>query len=547
VSEQPPFPAGGLPSPGPRHATRGMVASSSPAAAAVGLRVLLGGGNAFDAAVAVAAVEGLTLPAACGLGGDAFAVLYDARTRQVYGINGSGAAPLAATPDHYLARGMAVIPASGWDAVTVPGAPHAYWTLHQRFGSRPWAELLAPAIAYAEEGVPVSRRIHDWIVGARATLQRFPASAALFFPGGAPLPEGARWRRPDYAWTLRQLAERGAEGFYQGPVAAALVQSSEQGDGLFTEADFARQTTEVYEPIHTTYRGVDVYGTRPPSQGMILLETLNLLAGFDLAGAGFGSADALHLMAEATKLAFADRLRYAGDPRFVAMPLDELLSASFADRRRQAIDPCRAAEVGAGALPSELHRDTTSFCVADAAGNAISFIHSLFHGWGSGVVAGKSGVILNNRRRGFTLEEGHPNVLAGGKRPMHTLNSYLLMRDGALFAVGNTPGGDMQPQWNVQVICNLLDFGMDVQQAVEAPRWHIYPGTDPALQGRPVELRLESRFGAAVLRELGARGHRVVDNGPWAGGGWCQLIASAPDGVLVGGSDPRAGSVALGV
>jgi len=524
-----------------------MVASSSPEAAAVGMRVLLDGGNASDAAVAVALVEGLTLPASCGLGGDAFAVLYDARSRRVYGLNGSGVAPRAATRERYLSRGMAVIPAQGWDAVAIPGAAHAYWTLHHRFGSRRWPELVEPAIRYAEAGVPVSRRIHQWITESRAKLEQFPATAAVCLPGGQARRVGTRWRRPDYAWSLRQLAEGGADAFYRGSIAAEIVRCSEEAGGLFTDDDFAQHETEVYEPIHTTYRGVEVYETRPPSQGFLLLEILNLLEGFDLAGSGFGTPDAIHLMVEATKLAFADRLRHAGDPHFVEMPLPELLSKEFATRRRRAIDPHRAADTVPAAAPSDLRRDTTSFCVVDAQGNAISFIHSLFGAWGSGVVAGRTGITLNNRGRGFTLEEGHPNVLAGGKRPMHTLNCYLLMREGALYAVGNTPGGDMQPQWNAQVICSLLDFGMDAQQAVTAPRWHIFPGADPAVQGQPVELRLESRFGAAVMDELRARGHRVVDTGPWTGGGWCQIIVVDHDGVLAGGSDPRAGSIALGV
>jgi gamma-glutamyltranspeptidase/glutathione hydrolase len=547
AAPQTPFVPGGLPSPGPRYATRGMVASCSAEAAAVGMRVLLDGGNAFDAAVAVAMVEGLTLPAACGLGGDAFVVLYDARSGQVHGINGSGAAAGQASRDYYVSRGHRTMPLDGLHSVSVPGAPHAYWTLHQRFGSRPWAELLEPAIAYAEEGVPVSRRMQRGINGARGKLERFASTAAVYLPGGEVPRQGSRLRRPDYARSLRLLAEGGADAFYRGPIAAEIVRYSQEHGGLFTAADFAAHTSDVYEPIHTTYRGVTVYQTRPPSQGLLVLEQLNILEGFDLSSSGFGTAETIHLMVEAKKLAFADRLRYAGDPRFVETPLEELLSKPFATRRRQQIDPQRAAGAVPGAPPEDLSGDTTSFCVVDGQGNAVSFIHSLSAGWGSGVVAGATGIMLNNRAgRGFTLEEGHPNVLAGGKRTMHTLNCYLLMRDGALYAVGNTPGGDMQPQWNVQVICNLLDFGMDVQQAVEAPRWYSFPGTDPATLDSPLELRLESRFDPAVPAALAARGHRVVGLGPWDGGA-CQVIVRQEDGVLAGGSDPRGGGIALGM
>ena len=535
------------PGAGPQYAARGMVASASPAAAATGLRVLMDGGNAFDAAVAVAMVEGLTLPGACGLGGDMFAVLYDARQRRVWAINGSGAAPQRVTRDYYVSRGHQTMPLDGIHSVSVPGAPHAYWTLHQRFGTRPWADLLAPAIALAEHGVAVSERMARSIAGARRKLEQFASSAAEFFPDGETPRAGTLFQRARYAQSLRLLAEGGADAFYRGPIAAEIVRYARELGGLFDETDFAQHATEVYEPIHTTYRGVEVYETRPPSQGLIVLEWLNLLEGFDLAASGFGTAETIHLMAEAKKLAFADRLRYAGDPRFIDVPLAALLSKPFAARRRQEIDPHRAAWPVRGALPETLYGDTSYFCVADGEGNAISFIHSLSAGFGSGVTAGSTGILLNNRAgRGFTLEEGHPNVLAGGKKTMHTLNCYLLMREGALLGVGGTPGGDQQPQWNVQTITNLLDFGLDVQQAIEAPRWYSFPGTDPEHIAKPPELRLEARFDPSVAPALEARGHRVVLLGPWGAGGAVQLIVRRPNGVLVGGSDPRAGGVALG-
>lgn len=539
--------AAGLPSPGTRYARRGMVASASPAAAAAGLRVLLDGGNAFDAAIATALVEGLTLPGACGLGGDMFAVLYDARERRVWAINGSGIAPWAASREYYISRGYAMMPLTGIHSVSVPGAPDAYWTLHQRFGTKPWAELVAPAIDYAERGLPVSPRLARSLAGARAKLQPAEAAARELLPGGAAPQPGTLLRRPGYARSLRRFADGGAEPFYRGEIAAELVDLARSLGGLFTRDDFATHQTEVYEPIHVSYRGVEVYETRPPSQGLLVLEQLNLLEGFDLASLGFGTAEALHLMVEAKKLAFADRLRYAGDPRFIDVPLEKLLSKAFAARRRQAIDPDRAATQVAGALPETLDGDTSYFCIADEQGNAISFIHSLSAGFGSGVVAGETGIILNNRAgRGFTLEEGHPNVLAGGKRTMHTLNCYLLMRDGALYAVGGTPGGDQQPQWNVQVITGLLDFGMDAQQAAEAPRWYSFPGTDPEHAHHAFELRLESRFGPEVAAALEAKGHHVVDLGPWGAPSAVQLIVREPSGVLAGGSDPRAGGIALG-
>jgi gamma-glutamyltranspeptidase/glutathione hydrolase len=524
-----------------------MVASGSPAAAAIGLRVLQEGGNAADAAIATAMAEGLTRANDCGLGGDAFAVLYDARSGTVHAVNGSGAAPAGASRDYYVSRGHTVVPLYGVHSISVPGAAHACWTLHRRFGSRPWAGLLGPAIALAEDGVALWPRLARSIAGSRERLTEHDATAAVFFPGGEAPRAGDLFRQPGYARSLRRLAEGGADAFYRGPIAAEIVEDVQASGGLLTREDFAAHETEVSEPIGTTYRGVDVWTTQPPSHGLLLLETLNILEGFDLAAGGFGTAETIHLMAEAKKLAFADRLRYAGDPRFVDVPLDALLSRPFAGRRRRAIDPQRAAIRVAGSAPEDLAGETSYLCAVDGEGNAVSFIHSLSAGWGSGVVGGASGILLNNRTgRGFTLEAGHPNVIAGGKKTMHTLHCYLLTQAGRLLAVGGTPGGDMQPQWNAQVISNLIDFGMDPQQAAETPRWSSHPGTDPETADDAFELRLESRFPPGVGDALAARGHTVVALGPWDGGGYVQLIVRQPNGVLVGGSDPRAGGIALG-
>jgi gamma-glutamyltranspeptidase / glutathione hydrolase len=527
-----------------RHATRGIVASASHVAAAVAVRVLQDGGNAADAAVAAALVEGVTLPASCGLGGDAFMVVYEARTDAVHAINGAGAAPVAATREAYLAGGHATMPLTGPLSAAVPGAPDAYWTLHRRFGSLPWPEVVAPAVRCAEEGVPLSGLVARHFSLAGSKLGRFSESAAYLAAGASPQ-AGDLLRLPQYARTLRALAEGGPDTFYRGETARELVRALRAAGGLFEEADLAAHTTDCEEPIHTTYRGVGVYTNPPPSQGMILLEHLNLLEGFDLAAGGFGTAETLHLMAETKKLAFEDRLRYAGDPRLVAMPLGQLLSKEYAAQRRREVDPNRAADVSTA--PESAEGDTSYLCVVDEEGNAVSLIHSLSAAFGSGFVAGETGVLLNNRAgRGFTLEEGHPNVLAGGKRTMSTLHCYALVRDGALYAVGGTEGGDQQPQWNAQVICNLVDFGMDPQAALAAPRWYSFPGTDPANTGRPVELRLESRFPPGVAESLARRGHQVVDIGPWGTAGAYQLIVRRPDGVLLGATDPRTGGIALG-
>jgi gamma-glutamyltranspeptidase/glutathione hydrolase len=473
--------------------------------------------------------------------------LYDARTGSLHAFNGSGAAARKANREFFVSQGHTVMPLTGIHAPSVPGAPHAYWTLHQRFGSKPWAALVEPALQYAERGIPANEKLAAAIRGSRQKLEQFDAGRAEFFPGGEAPVAGAIVRRPGLARTLRTFAAEGAQAIYQGSVAREMVRYCQAHGSLFTLDDFAAHETEVYTPIRTTYRGVEVYGTAPPSQGFLILEQLNILEGFDLAASGFGSAETIHLMVEAKKLAFADRLRYPGDPRFVENPLAELLSKSFAARRRRAIDPPRAAAQVVAAPPEDLHGETSYFCVADGQGNAISFIHSLCGGWGSGVTAGETGIVLNNRAgRGFMLEAGHPNVIEGGKRTMHTLTAYLLMRDGSLLAVGGTPGGDRQPQWNVQVISNLLDHGMDVQQAVEAPRWESFPGTDEVNTAKPFVLQIESRHDPAVLDALAARGHHIENVGPWGCRSMAQVIVRQPSGVLAGGSDPRSGGIALG-
>jgi gamma-glutamyltranspeptidase/glutathione hydrolase len=525
------------------YGTNGMVASGSKRAAAAGLCVLQRGGNAFDAAVAVAGVEWLTLPSACGLGGDAFVVLYDARRDRVASISGSGAAARRASRERYDGQGLAKMPLRGWDSISVPGTPGACATLHREFCTMSLADLLEPAARYAEDGVAVSERASQYM--ATGVLKQHPATAAMYVPHGKSPRPGDLWRAPDLAATIRAYARGGSEAFYRGAIAEEIVRACREEGGLLDLDDFAAHTTEVETPLHTRYRGVDVYEPAPPSQGFMVLEWLNLLEEFDLAALGAASADTVHLLVETKKLVFADRLRYAGDPRFVASPLDDLLSPAYAARRRLAVDMNRANNTPVAGTLAESDGETSYFAVVDRDGNAVSFIHSLSAGFGSGVVAGHTGVLLNNRAgRGFTLDEGHPNVIAGGKRTMHTLLCYLLCRDGRPLAVGGTPGGDYQPQWNVQMIVDLLDFGLDPQRAAEAPRWASVPGTDPFSIDRPFAVELEAGIPGEVAAELERRGHEVRRVPDWQHA--IQLIVRGDDGVLQGGSDPRAHGVALG-
>lgn len=534
------------PSPGVRYARKGMVASSSPLAASAGIQVLQRGGNAFDATIAVAGVEWIHLPAQCGLGGDVFTVFYEAKNDRVVAINGSGKSAYEANRAYYADQGLRKMPLDGWHAAAVPGAPAAYATMNEMFGTMPMAELLAPAAAYAEDGILVSDGTHRFIKGEAEKLVKYPYSAKRYLPGGQAPQPGERWTLPELGATIRLYAEKGPNVFYRGEIAEEIVRASREGGGLFGSREFDEQETDVHDPLHATYRGLDVYTTAPPSQGVIVLEWLNLLEGFDLESMGFGTADTIHAMVETKKLVFADRLAYCGDPHFIDNPLDDLLSKSYAEKRRASVDPDRANN---GALSGGLHdgSNTSYFAVADAEGNVVSFIHSLSAAFGCCVVAGETGVMLNNRAgRGFTLEEGHPNVIEGGKKTMHTLNCYLLCQDGRPYAAVGTPGGDRQTQWDVQVIANLVDFGMDVQEAVEAPRWVSWPGTDPAMIDNPIELHYEDRFHPDSVTELGRRGHQTEPMSAWGGGGALQVIERREDGTLLGGCDPRSGGIALG-
>ena len=527
--------------------TNGMVATAHPLATSTGIQVLANGGNAVDAAIAVAAAQNVLLPASCGLGGDVFAIVYESRSGQLYAFNGSGAAASGATPEFYRSQGYQTMPLSGIHAASVPGAVDAYATLLARFGTRSLDELLQPAIGFAEGGVPLVDSVARQIAEATPLLARFPTSRRIFLPDGGPPAPGSVFRQSDLAASLRTIAREGARAFYDGSLAERMVQFARAEGGLFDGNEWANHHGELYEPISTTYRGATVYETAPPSQGLLVLEQLNILEGFDLASLGHGSADWIHLLVEAKKLAFADRLRYCGDPRTVDVPLGALISKPFAARRRQEIDLLHAHEPD-GAPSEHLYGDTTYFAVVDRDGNAVSFIHSLSAGFGSGLVVGDTGILLNNRAgRGFSLEEGHPNCIAPGKRTMHTLNCYLVCRDGHPWLVGGTPGGDQQPQWNVQVLSGVLDFDLDVQVAAEAPRFHSFPGTDPANAGKPFELRIEDRVPEAARADLARRGHRIIPLGPWSAASGVQLIQIDHErGIYRGGSDPRARGLALG-
>jgi gamma-glutamyltranspeptidase / glutathione hydrolase len=534
--------------PGPveSYGLRGMVASAHPVAAAIGTSVLQNGGNAIDAAIAVAAAEGVALPAACGLGGDAFVLVYDPKTNKVTGFNGSGVAGTKATRERYAEAGLTKMPFDGIHSISVPGGVAVYEKLWQTYGTKPWAELWQPAIKLAGDGLVLRERTTKQIAGRAGVLSGFEWSARHYLVDGkAPRP-GTRWSAPNLANSLRAVAEGGAETFYRGALAERILSFLEREGGPFVSDDFAQQQCEVYEPIRTTYRDVTVFQTNPVSQGFLMLEQLNILEGMGLEDLSLLSADRLHLMVEAKKLAFEDRNLVAGDPKFVNWDLHRLISKEHAAGRRTQIDRARALDPSRS-LVAEHSGDTSYFCVVDGDGMSVSFIHSLSAGFGSGVVAGDTGITLNNRAgRGFSLVEGHPNVVEPGKRTMHTLNAYLCLRDGQPWLVGGTPGGDQQTQMNAQIVTSILDQGLTVREAVDAPRWFSFPGTDPATIDQNLVIRVESRVPSETLRELESRGHVLEVQGAWGGGGSVQLIElDRASGVLRGASDPRAGGLAL--
>lgn len=511
-----------------------MIASVNPLASAAGLEVLRRGGNAVDAAVAAGAVLTVTEPWSGQLGGDGFLLIRSGQTGQVTAINGSGAAPAAATAAAYEARGG--IPETGWWAATVPGLVDAWRVALERFGTQPLPDLLEPAVGYAEAGFPLTARQCRSIREMAAVAAEFPEAAAIFLPGGSPPPPGYRLRQPGLARTLRRIQAVGPDDFYRGEIAASLVSASQQQGGLFCARDLADHRTEVAEPLRATYRGWTVYEQPPVSQGIVVLLALMILEQFDLPHLEPASAEAVHLQAEAHKLALADRLGYLGDPRFERVPTPFLLSAGHARAQAQRLDRRRAAAVAP--FPRE-HPDTTYLCAVDRERTIVSYIHSLYAG--NGVVVGDTGILLNNRMAGFALDPHSPNCLAPGKRPIHTLNSWMLFQDDLPRAVGGTPGAFWQIQTNLQVITQLVDFQADPQAALDAPRWTM--GSQSDWSGR--NLDLEARLGAEVVTELRQRGHPARLVGGWAAGGAAQLITLQPDGTLCGAGDLRPGTSAV--
>ncbi len=518
-------------------ANQGMVATSQPLAVQAGLRVLQDGGNAVDAAIAAAAVLSVVEPMSTGVGGDAFALAYMAKEDRVYALNASGRAPAAATRERVAALCSQRLPESGPLTVTVPGTVDGWATLLQRLGTLSLAEALAPAIRYAEEGFPVSEIIGQSWAQSSDKLRRDEGAAATYLINGKAPRIGQLFRQPDLARTLREIGAGGPDAFYRGPLAQRIAAYVQGKGGLLTADDLAAHTSTWCEPIEIVYRGHRVLECPPNGQGLIVLQALGILEGFDLPAMRPGFADTLHLQIEAIKLAFADCRRHVADPAQVHVPVEELLSPGYLAGRRALIDPQRAGTGYAPGLPGA-QGDTVYLTVVDRWRNAVSFINSLYRGFGSGLTVPGTGIMLQNRGALFCLDAEHPNCIAPGKRPYHTIIPALVFRGRQLVYSLGVMGGFMQPQGQVQVLSNMLDYGLDVQEALDAPRFNVQEGTTVAFE---TGLSHQSRL------RLEKMGHAVKTNASPGTMGGGQIIRIDPDtGVLQGGSDPRKDGCAAG-
>lgn len=529
-------------------APHGMVATSHPLAAQIGLDILKAGGNAVDAAIATNAALGLMEPMSCGIGGDLFALVWDAKTQKLHGLNASGRSPGKATRAFFAGKGLKEIPTLGPLSWSVPGCVDGWEVLRAKFGTLPLSKILAPTIQYAEQGFPVTEVIAGYWAGAEARLAETPDAARTFLIDGKAPRTGDLFKNPNLGRTYRLIGEKGRDAFYQGELAQAMVAYSEKWGGLFSLADFAGHTSTWVDPVRTTYRGHEVWQIPPPGQGIAVLQMLNLLEGYDLKTLGPNSPEYWHLFLEAKKLAYADRAKFYADPAFAQVPVKELVSKPYADKRRGLIDLKKArTDIPAGD-PKLGQADTVYLTVVDRDRNCVSLIQSNYFGFGSGLVPGDLGFALQNRGTLFALDEKHLNRLEPGKRPFHTIIPAMVTKEGKPWFCFGVMGGDMQPQGQVQVLVNLIDFGMDVQQAGEAPRLeHVGSATPTGLPGEANggTVRVEPGMSAEIVAGLKARGHQVVPVRV-NGGGYQGIRIDPVTGLLHGGSELRKDGCAVG-
>jgi gamma-glutamyltranspeptidase / glutathione hydrolase len=515
-------------------AKNGMVASSQPLATLAGVQMLMNGGNAIDAAITTAAVLGVVEPSSIGIGGDAFCLLYSAKDRSIKALDASGRSPAAASLDFCRKNGFEQMPQRGIHSVTIPGAVHGWATLLNSYGTKNLSGVLVAAIRHADEGFPVAELTAEQWKESEARLKTDEGAALNYLVNGRTPRAGEIFKNPRMAATLKRIAAQGADFFYKGDIAEKIARCSEKLGGLFTIEDFAAHRSDWVEPITANYRGYDVCEMPPTTQGFVALEMLKIIEGFDLRNAGEQSADALHEMIEAKKLAFADRDRHLADRDHMKVAVQSL----FSEKRAQALrERIRLHAAAGGYAPITAGTDTEYVAAADKEGNLVSFIQSNFMGFGSGVVEPETGIILQNRGHLFSLDENHPNCIGPRKRCVHTLMPGLIVKAGKPYGALGLKGGHVQPQVQVQMITNLIDFGMTPQEAISAPRFNHIEG---------LKVGLEPKISSAVKNDLARRGHQIVGGNPESFGGAHMILVDPGTGAFVGGSDPRKGGCALG-
>jgi gamma-glutamyltranspeptidase/glutathione hydrolase len=526
-------------------ARNGMAATSQPLATQVALDILKKGGNAFDAAIAANAVLGVVEPTGCGVGGDLFAIVWSADKGKLYGLNASGRSPRSLKLEYFRENAIEKIPSYGPLPVSVPGCVDGWFELHDMFGRLPMTDILQPAINYARDGFPVTEVIAYYLHKGTELLKDYPNIKQVYMPGGRAPAKGEIFRNPYLASTLEKIAKGGRNEFYRGSLARSIAAFMKAQGGFLTFDDLARHHSEWIEPVSTSYRGYDVWELPPNGQGIATLQILNILEGYDIASMGFGSADYIHLFTEAKKLAFEDRAKYYADPAFAASPVTQLISKKYAAERRKLIDRNSAAKVlPAGKIEAG---NTIYLTVADKFGNMVSLIQSNYRGMGSGMCPTGLGFVLQDRGEMFTLEEGHKNVYAPGKRPFQTIIPAFITKNGKPWISFGVMGGDMQPQGHVQIIVNLIDFKMNLQEAGDAPRMHHVGSSEPTgeLMTDGGILYLENGFRWEVIQKLLNMGHKVQwDLGGY--GGYQAIMWDDKNKVWYGASESRKDGQAAG-
>jgi len=525
-------------------ASNGMVASSHPLATQIGLDILKKGGSAVDAAIAVNAALGLMEPTGSGIGGDLFAIVWDSKSKKLHGINASGRSPKSLTIEHFKNKNLKSIPSTGPLPVSVPGCVDGWFELHKKFGKLPMSEILAPSIKYAEEGFPVTELIAYYLKGSVTNyMKKFPNVKETYTNNGKVPEKGDLFKNPYLASTYKKLAKDGRDAFYQGDIAAITTKFIEEQGGFLSMEDMKSHTSSWVEPISTNYRGYDIWELPPNGQGLAALQMLNIIEGFNFKEIPFGSAQHLHIVNEAKKLVYEDRAEYYADPKFIKVPVEQLLSKDYSEKRRSLINLERAGEFKSGKVD---HTGTVYLTVADKDGNMISLIQSNYRGMGSGMVPPKLGFMLQNRGELFDLEQGKPNSYAPEKRPFHTIIPAFVTKDDVPYLSFGVMGGDFQPQGHVQIIMNLIDFGMGLQEAGDAPRYeHVGSSslTGELAEGKG-EILVESGFDFEEILKLMALGHKVGFGGYY--GGYQAILYDAEKKVYFGASESRKDGNAAG-